>query len=114
MILGPLLFLMYTNEMSEAIKSPDCPENVHQDNTTLFGKNCKICGLLVIYAYDATYQVSNRHRNDNQTKITENLERLEDFLRDNELAVNIGKTAVLEAMIKQKKGRTPDVLESLG
>ena len=42
----------------------------------------------------------------NQYKITENMRKLEDFLTDNELVINAEKTAIMEAMIKQKKGRT--------
>ena len=38
-------------------------------------------------------------------KINRNLIELEQFLSDNELSVNMGKTSIKELMIKQKKGR---------
>ena len=43
-----------------------------------------------------------------------NLKRLEEFLDENELKINIGKTAIVENMIKQKKGKktgNPPTLE---
>ena len=36
-----------------------------------------------------------------------NIARLENYLNNNELAINTDKTAILELIIKQKKGRTP-------
>ena len=105
-ILGPLLYLIYTNEIGETVKDKDCKDLTHLDRTKLFGSNCGRCGLIVNYADDLTYHVANRSRNMNQQKISENLTILKDFLNDNELVINAGKTATLELMTKQKKGRT--------
>ena len=36
----------------------------------------------------------------------ETLSRIDDFLTENELHINVGKITLLECMIPQKKGRT--------
>ena len=102
-ILGPLLYLIYINKMSEVLKDPECCNTSHEDTTKLFGKNCNDCGILVMYADDATVHVKSKHRKINQARINRHLEQLELYLTGNELAINEGKTAILETMIKQKK-----------
>ena len=105
-ILGPLLYLLFTNDICEVIKNPQCTEEVHQNNKHLFGENCNTCGTLIAYADNITYHIANRQRDKNQEKITENLRKLKEFLNGNELALNTGKTAIIEMMIKQKRGHT--------
>ena len=105
-ILGPLLYLLYKNEINEVVNDPNCTDTAHEDATTLFGKNCNSCGKIVTYAENTTYHIVNKHRNQNQLKITENMKKLEEFLNDNDLMINAEKTAIMEAMIKQKRGHT--------
>ena len=104
-ILGPLLYLLFTNEASEVIRNDNCNDESHLNNTKLFGQNCKLCGEIVMYADDITYLIASKHRNRNRNKINENLDKLKTFLNDNELMLNVGKTHLLELMIKQKRGR---------
>ena len=104
-ILGPLMFLVFTNKVTEAIKDENCINEVHENNERLFGNNCDQCGQVVLYADDLTYHIANKHRVQNQLRINLNMSRLEAFLTDNELAVNAGKTALKECMLKQKKAR---------
>ena len=104
-ILGPLLYLLYTNKINEVIKNPDCRNSAHDNKIKLFGNNCDQCGRIITYADDTTYHIANKQRESNKMKIEENMLKLEDFLTDNELVINAEKTAILEAMIKQKKGR---------
>ena len=105
-ILGPLLFLVYTNELSTVINDETCNNSAHEDRSKLFGQNCDACGMVVTYADDATYQVASRYRVRNQLKLNINIAKLETFLNDNELSINVSKTSLLECMIKQKKGKT--------
>ena len=104
-ILGPLLYIIYTNELSQAIKNKNCTDSSHSDKSKLFGQNCNICGTLVTYADDATLHIASNSRESNKRKMIENLDNLEKFLNDNDLVINVGKTAILECMIRQKRGR---------
>ena len=106
-ILGPLLYSIYTNELAEMTTDDCCNDETHRDRTRLFGKTCERCGLIVTYADDATFLVLNKNRVMNQLKLNTSLAKLEIFLSMNELAINVSKTAIVECMIKQKRGKTP-------
>ena len=73
-VIGPLLYAIYTNELTDVIKSPNCQGVAHRDSMTLFGQQCNVCGILTVYADDLTYTIANKLRVDNQNKITQNLE----------------------------------------
>ena len=60
-----------------------------------------------MYADDATYQVDNKRRQMNQIKLDENFLRIRDYMNNNELSMNMGKTTITEYMVCQKKGKTP-------
>ena len=112
-VIGPLLYSIFTNEMTEVIKSPNCSEPLHLETKRLFNRQCTKCGVLSTYADDTTYVISNKQRNKNQVKIVDTVENIRTFLNDNKLAMNLGKTATTECMLKQMKGRTPGTPPSL-
>ena len=68
-VLGPLLYSIYTNDMTEIIKDRDCQDISHLDTRYIFGQNCETCGTLVIYADDATYRITSKNRANNQNKL---------------------------------------------
>ena len=104
-ILGPLLYLVFTNDLPETTTDVNCKDQSHLDKTKLFA-NCSRCGQIITYADDSTLVLSDRKRTNNQMKLNLNLARIEEYMSNNELAINISKTSLLECMIKQKKGRT--------
>ena len=57
------------------------------------------------YADDSTYLVSTKTRFDAQDKITKNIARIKTFLDSNSLSINMGKTEILETMVRQKRTR---------
>ena len=94
-VFGPLLYTIYVNDMTEAVRENDCPDVTHTNNDKLFGTPCPRCGELITYADDSTYHIANRKRADNQKKISTNILRLKQYMNNNELSINIGKTKVL-------------------
>ena len=104
-ILGPLLYSIYTNELTECVRNPACENIIHQDTSKLFGWNCQDCGTVDQFADDTTYTISNRRRSKNQEKLTRNLENIRIFLNMNRLSINIGKTKTTKIMIRQKRCR---------
>ena len=105
-VLGPLLYSVFTNELSEVACDPACRNLVYQNPVKLFSDFCQNCGGIVQYANDMTYMISNRTRIPNQYKLVRNLEELQDFLSSNWLAINKGKTKLTECMISQKRAKT--------
>ena len=69
--LGLLLYAIYLNEITEVVKEDDCLDPVHQDNQTLFGRQCQTCGTVTTYMDDATYCMGSRSRMNN----TENMKK---------------------------------------
>ena len=106
-VLGPLLYSIFTNEMTTVIREPGCNNPVHLQTQKLFGEDCDQCGMLIQYADDANFHIADRSRNIIQNKLNENLQKLGDFLSSNQLTVNKDKTHIVEIMIKQKRGRLP-------
>ena len=112
-VIGPLFFAIFTNEMSLAVKRPSCDGQSHLDRRTLFGDQCSDCGILTTYADDSTYTVTSRTRQTNQIHLIRSLDKLECFLNDNKLVINLSKTSVTECLVQQKKGRNPGTPPSL-
>ena len=112
-ILGPLLYSIYTNEMSECIIDTNCSDETHKNTAKLFNSDCTKCGSLTQYADDATFITTDKLRQTNQVRLRENIENLKIFLETNELTVNADKTKIVEIMIQQKRTRTPGEPPSL-
>ena len=72
----------------------------------LFGNNCKICGTIPSYADDSTVVFSSNARQTNQEKLKTHLEKINQHLNNNGLAMNRAKTTINEIMITQKRIRT--------
>ena len=113
-VLGPILYSVYTNELPEVIVNQECTEETHRMQDKLYSDNCTKCGSLPCFADDATYIVSRKTRIELQDKITENMDKIKDFLNNNDLTVNTSKTKMLEVMVKQKrtkiKGIQPEIV----
>ena len=105
-VLWPLLYNLYTNEVSITIEDTlKCNDPAHEQTEELFGPTCPKCGQLPYFADDTTYLVSNKHRESNQSKLTENLRKITEFLTANKLTINQTKTTLMEFMIHQKQTR---------
>ena len=101
-VLGPILYTMYINEMSDSIKDNLC--GIHPpNNDDLFGSVCLTCGTLPTYADDTTIIAASKDRASNQTKLVSNLDKVKSFLSSNKLAMNETKTTLVESMVYQKK-----------
>ena len=82
-VIGPLLYAVYVNDLSEAVKNTDCENTVHAVRQKLFGTQCRDCGILTSYADDSTYTVGSRIRQDNQNNIIRALDEISKYLTDN-------------------------------
>ena len=107
-IVGPLLYSIYTNEMSDTIREKNNCQHVTQDQEHLFSTNCSICGSIVNYADDTTLIMIGNSRESNQNKLRENLNHLNEFLENNKLAINRTKTTIAEIMVGQKRVKLKD------
>ena len=85
----------------------DCNEDVHvtRDDSKLFKVNCHKCGQMPTYADDSTVVISTRTRFDAQERIIIIVDRIKQFLDSNSLSLNLGKTEIVETMVRQKRAR---------
>ena len=105
-VIGPLFYAIFTNDMTEIIKNKNCKNQSHGDKKDLFGRQCRECGHLTLYADDSTFTIGNKDRTRNQLILRRNLDEINLYLSDNQLALNQSKTSLTEMMVAQKKGKT--------
>ena len=81
-------------------------QHIQNNQEYLFGTNCSTCGTLTNYADDTTLMCASNSRTDNQAKLIEGLDNIDNYLTANKLAINRTKMPISEIMIGQKRVRT--------
>ena len=106
-VLGPILYVLYVNELPSIVNDVDCLDNVHvkSDDSNLFDDNCEKCGQIPTYADDSTVVIVTRNRFQAQDRIVTILDRVKSYLAANSLSLNLGKTEIVESMVRQKRVR---------
>ena len=111
--LGPLLYLIYVNEMPHIVEDIHCNNEIHKSRDKLFPKPCPMCGTFPMFADDGMFQISSNNRTWNQDRIELMFWRITAYLNANGLQVNQSKTNLSEFMMRQKcariKGLPPDM-----
>ena len=106
-VLGPILYLLFTNELPECMKEDDCLEPCHNSKDDLFGRNCDQCGLMPCFADDSSMIVASKKSDQNIEKMRSKLTRVTTFLQSNQLCINKSKTKAQNFMVRQKRAKVP-------
>ena len=106
-VLGPILYILYVNKLPSILNDEDCTKDVHTmtDDSDLFNGNCESCGQMPTYADDSTVVISTSSRFQAQERIVTIIERVKIYLAANSLSLNLGKTEIVESMVRQKRAR---------
>ena len=96
-ILGPLLYVLFTN---------DLPEAVHDHENEDLNGNCNSCGSVCCYADDTTYSKSHKDPVVLKQQIDQKYQKLSEYMNQNKLILNKDKTHLLiMAPAKKRKNK---------
>ena len=112
-IIGPLLYIIYTNEICDVMKYRYNCQHLPDNLEFLFGHSCNKCGMITSYADDTTLISRSNSRTMNQTKLEEGLDTLENYCNNNFLTINRSKTTIAEVMVGQKMSKNYWVLSNI-
>ena len=58
-VLGPLLYLIFVNELTAIVEDDDCGNPVHSQRNRLFAEECLDCGIFPMYVDDGQFQITS-------------------------------------------------------
>ena len=97
-ILGPLCYVLYTNDLPETIL--DTSSHVHWSKLST---HCAECGGLCCFADDSTYSISSRNQEHLKQKLNDKYSTMANYLGNSRLKLNDDKTHLLIMTTKQKR-----------
>ena len=93
-IIGPLLYICFTNDMPECVHEHHADELQTTDNS-MFNIHCHSCGSISCYADDSTYSKSSQNAQMFKHDIDLKYKDIVEYINSNKLVINTDKTHLL-------------------
>ena len=101
-ILGPLCYVIFTNDLPEVTHEGDHVQDQHQHEHQ-FNMHCTPCGGVCCFADDSTLSISRNTPDALTEKLSSSYRKVSDYMTSNELKLNDDKTHLLLMTTAQKR-----------
>ena len=113
-IIGPLLYIIFTNDLPETIHNhppQDEPQPDHPQHS--FNMHCSTCGSICCFADDSSYSYSSKDSEDIKEQISEKYNTISEYMKCHELKLNSDKTHLMLLMSDASRKANPQFTISL-
>ena len=94
-ILGPLLYIIFTNDLPEVVHNHEPQHSNNQDSLGFYNVHCDPCGSICCFADDSTFSHSDKDPEVLQANITTKYKDIANYMATNKLFLNSDKTHLL-------------------
>ena len=106
-ILGPLMYIIFTNELPEIIHE-HAPSPISEPENSKFNVNCTICGTISCYADDSTFSCAGQDSMEMSVFTSEKYLKMADYMTSNKLKLNGDKTHLMVMMNNAARRHHPN------
>jgi hypothetical protein len=106
-ILGPLMYIIFTNDLPEIIHE-HAPNPISEPENSKFNVNCTICGTISCYADDSTFSCAGKDSMEMSVFTSEKYLKMADYMTSNKLKLNGDKTHLMVMMNNAARRHHPN------